>query len=305
VKKQVLYELKCPTFIKRKRPGESKRSILARKSRVSEKEMKQREDKKLRVSWAKVTAARPPNDLSIKSNEVPLYIGRYLLGSGPKYVPIRPDSRPDNSKLKGVLHTPLSHNYRRRALITQHNKKNYNKNKSSSSRCSFVSEIYNFSTLFSNNPVKFSMSVCALASPRSKIKRVSHVKIKKTVGLHGSDIARLSYRRALIEHELCKILYQQEGRFTRHAASRQFGVGTVPHGYKKVNKSKKKSRNNKQHRNSMYKEEPRGMMCVKSSRLYRRRMISRLNKIVRATFCSLGQHENLVEKVSEMYVLTT
>ena len=200
--KRVLYELKNPTIIKRKRPGESKQSRLARNIRIA-KEMKQRE--------SRVTASKPPNHLSIKSKseEVPSYVGRYLLGSGPKYRPIRGSC---GSKLKEPLPlpTPRSHNYRRKALITTSNIKNCNKNKSSSSGSNFKSDIYHFSILFSNNPVSLGMSIHALSSPSSKRTKV---KIKKTL-LCVSNIARLSYRRSIIEHELCKMLYQhqQKGR---------------------------------------------------------------------------------------------
>jgi len=163
--------------------------------------MKQRE--------SRVTASKPPNHLSIKSKseEVPSYVGRYLLGSGPKYIPIRGSS---GSKLREPLPTPRSHNYRRKALITTTNIMNCNKNKSSSSGSNFNSNIYNFSILFSNTPVSFGMSIHALSSPSSKRTKV---KIKKTL-LCVSNIARLSYRRSIIEHELCKMLYQhqQKGR---------------------------------------------------------------------------------------------
>jgi len=204
--KRVLYELKNPTIIKRKRPGESKQSRLARNIRIA-KEMKQRE--------SRVTASKPPNHLSIKSKseEVPPYVGRYLLGSGPKYIPIRgsSDSNNTNSKLKEPLPTPRSHNYRRKALITTTNIKNCNKNKSSSSGSNFNSDIYNFSILFSNNPVSFGMSIHALAAPtktfnsKSKKKKMSH--------LRGGwcDIARMAKRRDLIESVLIKALYREEG----------------------------------------------------------------------------------------------
>ena len=199
--KRVLYELKNPTIIKRKRPGESKQSRLARNIRIA-KEMKQRE--------SRVTASKPPNHLSIKSKseEVPPYVGRYLLGSGPKYIPIRGSC---GSKLREPLPTPRSHNYRRKALITTTNIKNCNKNKSSSSGSNFNSDIYNFSILFSNNPVSFGMSIHALAAPtktfnsKSKKKKMSH--------LRGGwcDIARMAKRRDLIESVLIKTLYREEG----------------------------------------------------------------------------------------------
>jgi len=200
--KRVLYELKNPTIIKRKRPGESKQSRLARNIRIA-KEMKQRE--------SRVTASKPPNHLSIKSKseEVPSYVGRYLLGSGPKYIPIRGSSGSD-SKLKEPLPTPRSHNYRRKALITTTNIKNCNKNKSSSSGSNFNSDIYNFSILFSNNPVSFGMSVHALAAPpktfngKSKKKKMSHLRC-------WCDIARKAKRQDLIESVLIKTLNREEG----------------------------------------------------------------------------------------------
>jgi hypothetical protein len=197
--------LKNPTIIKRKRPGESKQSRLARNIRIA-KEMKQQE--------SRVTASKPPNNLSNlkpKSEVVPSYVGRYLLGSGPKYIPIRGSS---DSKLKEPLHTPTptprSHNYRRKALITTINIKNCNKNKSSSSGSNFNSDIYNFSILFSNNPVSFGMSIHALAAPtktfnsKSKKKKMSHLR-------GWCDIARMAKRRDLIESVLIKTLYREEG----------------------------------------------------------------------------------------------
>ena len=200
--KRVLYELKNPTIIKRKRPGESRRSRLARNIRIA-KEMKQRE--------SRVTASKPPNHLSIKSksDEVPSYVGRYLLGSGPKYIPIRGSS---GSKLREPLPTPRSHNYRRKALITTTNIMNCNKNKSSSSGSNFNSNIYNFSILFSNTPVSFGMSIHALAAPtktktfnsKNKKKKMSHLR-------SWCDIARMAKRRDLIESILIKTLYQEEG----------------------------------------------------------------------------------------------
>ena len=63
--KRVLYELKNPTIIKRKRPGESKQSRLARNIRIA-KEMKQQE--------SRVTASKPPNHLSIKSKSEELFL---------------------------------------------------------------------------------------------------------------------------------------------------------------------------------------------------------------------------------------
>jgi hypothetical protein len=206
---QVFYELKYPTVIKRKRPGESRRSKLVRRSRVTKEVKKQEGEGRL---CSRVTASKPPDDLSMKSTaeEVPSYVGRYLLGRGPKYIPIRDSS---DRKLKKPLSTAprsRSHNYRRKALITSTNIKNCNKNKSSSSGSNFKSDIYHFSILFSNNPVSLGMSIHALSSPSSKRTKV---KIKKTL-LCVSNIARLSYRRSIIEHELCKILYQhqQKGR---------------------------------------------------------------------------------------------
>ena len=208
-KKQVFYELKYPTFIKRKRPGESRQSRLARNIRIA-KEMKHRAELRSRIS-----ASKPSNNLSnIKptSKDEPSYVGRYLLGSSPKYVPIRGSS---DSKLKEPLHTPTptprSHNYRRKALITTTNIKNYNKNKSSSSHSNFKSEIYNFSILFSTNPVSFGMSIHALAAPtktfngKSKKKKMSH--------LRGGwcDTARRAKHQDLIESVLIKALYQEEG----------------------------------------------------------------------------------------------
>ena len=198
--------MKNPTIIKRKRPGESKQSRLARNIRIA-KEMKQRE--------SRVTASKPPNHLSIKSKseEVPPYVGRYLLGSGPKYIPIRGrGSSGSDSKLKEPLPTPRSHNYRRKALITTTNIKNCNKNKSSSSGSNFNSDIYNFSILFSNNPVSFGMSIHALAAPtktktfnsKNKKKKMSHLR-------SWCDIARMAKRRDLIESILIKTLYQEEG----------------------------------------------------------------------------------------------
>ena len=195
--------MKNPTIIKRKRPGESRRSRLARNIRIA-KEMKQRE--------SRVTAKKTPNHLPIKSksDEVPSYVGRYLLGSGPKYIPIRGSSGSD-SKLKEPLPTPRSHNYRRKALITTTNIKNCNKNKSSSSGSNFNSDIYNFSILFSNNPVSFGLSILALAAPtktfngKSKNKKMSH--------LRGGwcDIARKAKRQDLIESVLIKTLNREEG----------------------------------------------------------------------------------------------
>jgi len=207
--KRVLYELKNPTIIKRKRPGESKQSRLARNIRIA-KEMKQRE--------SRVTASKPPNHLSIKSKseEVPSYVGRYLLGSGPKYRPIRGSC---GSKLKEPLPlpTPRSHNYRRKALITTTNIKNCNKNKSSSSGSNFNSDIYNFSILFSNNPVSFGMSIHALAAPTKTFNGKSKNKKKKKPHLRGwCDIARRAKRQDLIESVLTKALYlyHEEGMST-------------------------------------------------------------------------------------------
>ena len=119
---RVFYELKYPTVIKRKRPGESRRSKLVRRSRVTKEVKKQEGEGRL---CSRVTASKPPDDLSMKSTaeEVPSYVGRYLLGSGPKYVPIHGSC---GSKLKEPLPlpTPRSHNYRRKALITSTNIKN-------------------------------------------------------------------------------------------------------------------------------------------------------------------------------------
>ena len=201
--------MKYPTFIKRKRPGESRRSKLIRRTRVT-KEVK-RQEEKLRLRSTRVTALNSPNDLSKikpKSKDELSYVGSYLLGSGPKYVPIHGSC---GSKLKEALPTPRSHNYRRKALITTINIKNCNKNKSSSSGSNFNSDIYNFSILFSNNPVSFGMSIHALAAPtktfnsKSKKKNMSH--------LRGGwcDIARMAKRRDLIESVLIKTLYREEG----------------------------------------------------------------------------------------------
>ena len=135
------------------------------------------------------------------------------MGSGPKYIPIRGSSDSNNtkSKLKEPLPTPRSHNYRRKALITTSNIKNCNKNKSSSSGSNFNSDIYNFSILFSNNPVSFGLSILALAAPtktfngKSKNKKMSH--------LRGGwcDIARKAKRQDLIESVLIKTLNREEG----------------------------------------------------------------------------------------------
>jgi len=200
--------LKYPTFIKRKRPGESRRSKLIRRTRVT-KEVK-RQEEKLRLRSTRVTALNSPNDLSNikqKSEEVPSYVGRYLLGSGPKYIPIRGSC---GSKLKEALPTPRSHNYRRKALITVTNIKNCNKNKSSSSGSNFNSDIYNFSILFSNNPVSFGMSIHALAAPTKRFSGKSKKK-KKSHLLGWCDIARMAKRQDLIERVLIKTLYQEEG----------------------------------------------------------------------------------------------
>ena len=95
-------------------------------------------------------------------------------------------------------------------MITATNIKNCNKNKSSSSGSNFNSDIYNFSILFSNNPVSFGMSVHALAAPpktfsgKSKKKKKSHL-------LGWCDIARMAKRQDLIERVLIKTLYQEEG----------------------------------------------------------------------------------------------
>ena len=170
--------------------------------------MKHREELRSRV-----TASNPSNNLSDikpKSEEVPSYVGRYLLGGGPKYIPIRGSSGSD-SKLKEPLPTPRSHNYRRKALITATNIKNCNKNKSSSSGSNFNSDIYNFSILFSDNPVSFGLSILALAAPtktfngKSKNKKMSH--------LRGGwcDIARKAKRQDLIESVLIKTLNREEG----------------------------------------------------------------------------------------------
>jgi len=201
-KKQVFYELKYPSFIKRKRLGESKRSILARRSRVVAKEMKQQGDKKNLPLRAKVTVSTPPNTSS--------YIGRFLLGNGPKYMPVRHEFGSQlRLKSKEPLHsTPRSHNYRRKALITVSNKKNCAKNKSSSLQ-PFKSNIYNFSILFSNSPVSFGMSIHALAAP-SKIFASHKKRKKKKKSTTQADIARMAKRRVLIERVLIKTLYKKE-----------------------------------------------------------------------------------------------
>jgi len=202
--------LKNPTVIKRKRPGESRRSKLVRRTRVTKEVKRQEGEGRLR---SRVTSLNAPNDLSNikpKSKDEPSYVGRYLLGSGPKYIPIR-GSCCSKSKLKEPLPTPRSHNYRRKALITTTNIKNCNKNKSSSSGSNFNSEIYNFSILFSTNPVSFGMSIHALAAHtktfngKSKKKKMSH--------LRGGwcDTARRAKHQDLIESVLIKALYQEEG----------------------------------------------------------------------------------------------
>ena len=199
--------MKNPTVIKRKRPGESRRSKLVRRTRVTKEVKRQEGEGRLR---SRVTSLNAPNDLSNikpKSKDEPSYVGRYLLGSGPKYIPIHGSC---GSKLKEALPTPRSHNYRRKALITTINIKNCNKNKSSSSGSNFNSDIYNFSILFSNNPVSFGMSIHALAAPtktfngKSKKKKMSHLRCWR-------DIARKAKRQDLIERVLIKTLYQEEG----------------------------------------------------------------------------------------------
>jgi len=197
--KRVLYELKNPTIIKRKRPGESRRSRLARgKVRVA-KEMKQQKEQALRCFRTKQQRRTVP-----KPKEAPLFIGRYLLGKGPKYVPVRGISGSNYSKVPRA--TPRSHNHRRKAFIANEKQRRYYKNKSSSSCCNYRSEIYNFAILFSSSPVKFGVSLCALTAPSLGLERTDHKINKKP--LSGSDIARLAYRRSLIEHRLCKILYR-------------------------------------------------------------------------------------------------
>lgn len=202
-KKQVFYELKYPTFIKRKRPGESKQSRLARRAVQRAKEMKQREEEEHKRSELK----QPKQIMAIQSNpkEVTSYVGRYLLGSGPKYIPIRGSDR----KLKKPLSTTprsRSHNYRRKALIATNKQKNYYNNKSAS----YKSQIYNFSVLFSNNPVSFGMSIHALAAPTKRFSGKSKKK-KKSHLLGWCDIARMAKRQDLIERVLIKTLYQEEG----------------------------------------------------------------------------------------------
>ena len=66
---------------------------------------------------------------------------------------------------------------------------------------------------------------------------------------------------------------------------------------KKTKKKKKKSRK------SIYKKEPKHTSCLNpSSRSYRRRMMPKFNKFVRATISDLGQNETLVEKVRKCCV---
>ena len=195
-KKQVFYELKYPTFIKRKRPGESKQSRLARRAVQRAEEEHKRSELK-----------QPKQIMAIQSNpkEVTSYVGRYLLGSGPKYIPIRGSDR----KLKKPLSTTprsRSHNYRRKALIATNKQKNYYNNKSAS----YKSQIYNFSVLFSNNPVSFGMSIHALAAPTKRFSGKSKKK-KKSHLLGWCDIARMAKRQDLIERVLIKTLYQEEG----------------------------------------------------------------------------------------------
>ena len=202
-KKQVFYELKYPTFIKRKRPGESKQSRLARRAVQRAKEMKQREEEEHKRSELK----QPKQIMAIQSNpkEVTSYVGRYLLGSGPKYIPIRGSDR----KLKKPLSTTprsRSHNYRMKALIATNKQKNYYNNKSAS----YKSQIYNFSVLFSNNPVSFGMSIHALAAPTKRFSGKSKKK-KKSHLLGWCGIARMAKRQDLIERVLIKTLYQEEG----------------------------------------------------------------------------------------------
>jgi len=164
--------------------------------------MKQQGDEKNLKLRAKVTVSTPPNTSS--------YIGRFLLGSGPKYMPVGHEFGSQlHLKLKEPLHsTPRSHNYRRKALITVSNKKNCAKNKSSSLQ-PFKSNIYNFSILFSNSPVSFGMSIHALAAP-SKIFASHKKKKKKKKSTTQADIARMAKRRVLIERVLIKTLYKKE-----------------------------------------------------------------------------------------------
>jgi hypothetical protein len=165
--------------------------------------MKQREEEEHKRSELK----QPKQIMAIQSNpkEVTSYVGRYLLGSGPKYIPIRGSDR----KLKKPLSTTprsRSHNYRRKALIATNKQKNYYNNKSAS----YKSQIYNFSVLFSNNPVSFGMSIHALAAPTKRFSGKSKKK-KKSHLLGWCDIARMAKRQDLIERVLIKTLYQEEG----------------------------------------------------------------------------------------------
>ena len=197
--------MKNPTIIKRKRPGESQQSRLARGNVQVAKEMKKQKQKELALRCFRANQQRSTVP---KSKGAPSFIGRYLLGKGPKYVPICGSS--GSNYLKVPSATLRSHNYRRKAFIANEKQRKYYKNKSSSSCCNYRSEIYNFAILFSSNPVKFGLSLCALAAPR--LERTDGKINKKP--LSGSDVARLSYRRSLIEHKLCKVLYQHQQKGT-------------------------------------------------------------------------------------------
>jgi len=208
-KKQVFYELKYPTFIKRKRPGESRRSKLARRATQRAKKVKQREEDEYRCSILKKSKQIMSIQSKSKSKEVPSYVGRYLLGSGPKYVPIVSGS--SDRKLMAPMPWRRNHNYRRKALIATNNQKNYNnkKNKSSLSGCNFKSDIYNFSLLFSDKPVNFGMSIHALTTPTRRF----NSKSKKKSFLRRGDVARMAKRQDLFERILTRILSQQESMY--------------------------------------------------------------------------------------------
>ena len=118
VKAKVWYELNNPTFIKRNRPGESKRSKRVRAERKTREEVKQREEES---RLARLATAATMKKSSPLSSSPP--IRSYLLGKrNKKYVVIH----------NPVKSTPRTHNYRRKAKVAKQKLSNYYKNKASS-----------------------------------------------------------------------------------------------------------------------------------------------------------------------------
>ena len=117
-KAKVWYELNNPTYIKRNRPGESKRSKRVRAERKTREEVKQREEESRLARLATAATIKKSSPFSSPP------IRSYRLGKrNQKYVVI-------HSPVKSS--TPRTHNYRRKVQVAKQKVINHYKNKASS-----------------------------------------------------------------------------------------------------------------------------------------------------------------------------